>query len=124
MRYFDTDNKFNWVDENNVYLGYDSSQQCCEDADWFVCDEITKDIGYNSPSGCENDLDWENWEFDTQFFDSGYGGGGDGGVAIFRLNHKEENRYTYLHLFNCHNGYYGHGFVFKIGDEVKMEDYL
>lgn len=30
----------------------------------------------------------------------------------------------FLHLFNCHNGYYGHGFEAKIGDETWKEGTL
>ena len=26
----------NFVDENNTLIGYDMSQCCCEDADWFI----------------------------------------------------------------------------------------
>ena len=28
----------NFVDENNVFVGYDLEQQCCEEADWFFTD--------------------------------------------------------------------------------------
>lgn len=33
------DSKVNFVDENNVVLGYDLSQDCCEHADWFIADK-------------------------------------------------------------------------------------
>ena len=36
MKVFDRDGKVNFVDENNVILGYDMNQNCCEDADWFI----------------------------------------------------------------------------------------
>ena len=32
------ENKVNFVDENNVVLGYDMEQCCCEDAGWFISD--------------------------------------------------------------------------------------
>ena len=32
--------KVNFVDENNVVLGYDMSQDCCERAGWFIAEYI------------------------------------------------------------------------------------
>lgn len=64
MKFFERDSKFNWVDENNVLLGYDSGQNCCEWADIFI-----KEIDpYNNTDCLVKDLDWENWIFDTRFF--------------------------------------------------------
>lgn len=30
MEYFDRDGKENWIDENNVFLGFSNYQCCCE----------------------------------------------------------------------------------------------
>ena len=39
MKIFDGDfDKVNFVDENNVFVGYDLLQDCCEDANWFIAD--------------------------------------------------------------------------------------
>ena len=35
MKVFDRDGKINFVDKNNVVLGYDMNQDCCENANWF-----------------------------------------------------------------------------------------
>lgn len=43
MKIFERDGKINFVDENNVLLGYDMSQDCCEHADWFILDTIYSD---------------------------------------------------------------------------------
>lgn len=46
-----------------------------------------------------------------------------GGMVAFKLVNGAGDE-KYLHLFNCHNGYYGHGFEFKVGDEVVKEGCL
>ncbi len=46
-----------------------------------------------------------------------------GSVAVFRIVGKE-NKELFLHLFNCHNGYYGHGFEVKHGGEIVNEGTL
>lgn len=119
MQFFKRDGKDNWVDENNVYLGYDMTQDCCEDASWFVSDGVPKNL--DAPS---SDFDWEGWQFDPSFraepdlVDPRYGYGllDRGGAMTFRIVKGSEQKY--LTLYNCHNGYYGHGFTFKIGETV------
>ena len=115
MKYFENNSKYNFVDENNVFVGYDSRQDCCEDANWFLHKEPQEDLKNND---CDN-LDWENWEFDTTYFEEVSGDYFEsGGMVIFRLVRKDNGDQMYLHLYNCHNGYYGHGFEMKINDET------
>jgi len=38
MKIFDRDFKINFVDVNNVFLGYDMNLQCTERAGWFISD--------------------------------------------------------------------------------------
>ena len=122
MEFFDRDGKFNWVDENNVYLGYDNHQDCCEWADWYLAEECQQnpDIGYDTDANLPQELDWENWVFDTNFFYQGTPVELEaGGLAVFKLLRKKPKlgdnpTAMYLHIFNSHNGYYGHGFEFKI----------
>ena len=33
--------KVNFVDGNDVFVGYDLGQCCCENADWFISEKIT-----------------------------------------------------------------------------------
>ena len=129
MKVFDTvDNiwseKVNFVDKNNVFLGYDTGQICCEHADWFVADEVAKSL--LKTKYIEN---IEDYVFDTSFFetvthvedgdmDSSWNALDEGAMVVFKITSKHGDKY--IHLFNCHNGYYGHGFEFKIGDEVKI----
>jgi hypothetical protein len=119
--------KVNFVDENNVLVGYDMSQCCCEHAFWFISDSVLKEC----PEEIEKGEDLGEYSFDPDFFEEynelkGYDGDYDmldqGGVAVFKLTNGTQDKY--LHLVNCHNGYYGHGFTMEIGDEVKREGCL
>lgn len=113
MQYFERDSKYNWVDEKNVLLGYDSTQDCCEHADWYLASKVELNPDTSKP--LEKELDWEKWRFDTSFFESGsFQNDSSSGVAVFRLLKKRSNKVMYLHLFNSHNGYYGHGFEFTV----------
>lgn len=118
MKYFEKDGKYNFVDENNVFLGYNEAPSGCEQTGWFLANVPTMGL-----LGEDNRvLDWKEYEFDTEFFreeDSAVGLD-EGGMAIFRLKKREGwGQDKYLHLYNFQNGYYGHGFEFKIGDETK-----
>lgn len=119
MRVFDIENgwnsKVNFVDENNVFVGFDTMQDCCEYADWFISDSITE---YDSFEGFEHFVEankprlLQGYGFDASFFCSLTSGSLDcGEMVVFKLYHENSNP-LYLHLFNCHNGYYGHGFEF------------
>lgn len=112
--------KVNFVDANNVLLGYDLETSCCEDADWFIADEIT-------PKCIERT--WEPEEipgyyFDTSFFqeiederefDSG-------GMVVFRITNGVNEKF--IHLYNAHNGYYAHGFDFEVNGEKVKDDFI
>jgi len=120
MKIFKKDGKINFVDKNNVFLGYDMRKSCCENADWFISDTITKNIQDND---CNEDL--EEYVFDTSFFKEVEGMGFydhelavDGGMVIFRIFNEESKKEKFIHIFNCQNGYYGHGFEFTINEEI------
>ena len=117
--------KVNFVDENNVFVGYDLGQHCCEDADWF--------IDYSISSNIENERESDtplvnvarlvkDYVFDASFFkeiterDDLH----DGAMAVFKLvsSSKED---LYLHLYNIHNGYYSHGFEVKVKGETVRD---
>jgi hypothetical protein len=117
------ESKVNFVDDNNVCLGYDTNRFCCEHADWFIADQPMEHI--IEEDGTPDDL--AGWNFDTAYFkEVDYIEGGndsykyneleDGGMVIFRIVKGDEEKF--IHLFNCHNGYYGHGFEFAVGQEV------
>ena len=40
--------KYNWIDSNDIYVGYDTASGCCEDAGWYIRDQPTPYSEYNS----------------------------------------------------------------------------
>jgi hypothetical protein len=113
-------------------LGYDLDQCCCENADWYISDNA-------QPTAKEIDRvpqelpDVETWRFDPTFHkitdkvlldaENTYNPLDAGSVATFRLVSLTDQE-KFLHLFNCHNGYYGHGFTFSVGDQGIEEGVL
>jgi hypothetical protein len=113
----DFPSKVNFVDENNVFLGYDLSQDCCEQADWFISDKIEFNIPEDGKLAIVEDL--SEFSFDTEFKCKINMNGSldEGECAVFRIV-KEYGKEKFIHIFNSHNGYYSHGFEFKNGEEV------
>ena len=113
--------KVNFVDENNVMLGYDLMQDCCEDANWFIADKPQLETP-------ENDLvkdhfeegmviEMPGWVFYKSYFQEIAGGDelDAGKMVTFQIKKGiyPDKEVKYIHLYNVHNGYYGHGFEFK-----------
>lgn len=107
MKVFEHGSKVNFVDENNVVLGYDMEQRCCEDAGWFIAEYPECEDINNADEGTS---DIEGFVFDTAFFREGNWEDGQDDVVVFRMYKGDEAKY--LHLYNIHNGYYSHGFEF------------
>jgi hypothetical protein len=42
IKIFETENKINFVDDKNSFVGYDTEQQCCENATWKIVDRLDK----------------------------------------------------------------------------------
>ena len=154
MRIFEKDNKHNFVDENNVYVGYDSYQSCCENADWFIASYILEEVpdcffegngtfDKNSSyfeemckkhESIRNEMvaDWrqvykstdlDGYVFDIDFFkELSYPNLDGGGAVAFRLINQDKEKF--LHLFNSHNGYYGHGFSMNVSNKEIREGNL
>jgi hypothetical protein len=113
--------KVNFVDDNNVVLGYDLGQSCCEHADWFIADVPTiKTVDRNdTPDGTPSDM--EGWNFDPNYLkqESNSREFDEGAMAIFRIVKGDQEKF--VHIFNSHNGYYGHGFTFQVGQNAPTE---
>lgn len=113
---------YNWVDKNNVAAGFDMSSSCCENYGY----EYT-----NTPGGeVIVNPDIEAYSFDQSFFDDkvvpkqfgdDYGMDGGGAVCFKMVNDKDPEAVLYLTFYNCQNGYYGHGFDFKVGETVLRD---
>lgn len=107
---------WNFIDENDIFVGYDTSSSCCEYADWFIADEPTpyndKLVGIHARG-----FDVEGYVFDilidTKVEVPPGSNLDEGGIVAFRMIHAEKPP-LYLHLFNSHNGYYGHSVLTNI----------
>lgn len=113
--------KVNFVDENNVVLGYDMAGQCCESFGWFIADRVVSNMkdrdGLNQTF---NEDDYTDWRFDPRFFQSGESPESYDieSMAIFRIVNQTTGESRYIHLYNVHNGYYSHGFTFNQSDKT------
>ena len=107
MKVFMRDSKINFVDENNVFLGYDMEQDCCEKADWFISDKQER---VPMERDCD-DPDLDGYNFDINFFIEVTASELDAGsMVIFRITNGANEKF--IHIYNSHNGYYSHGFYF------------
>jgi len=137
MRYFgpktnEWGEKYNFVDESNVVVGFDADKNCCESFGWF----ITRNPDFVTPvpfadnvcdDGCDERLINEiiaGFTFDKtrHAAETNKGMSNEENWASFRLVNGD--RELFLHLYNDHNGYYSHGFEFTAGDKVIAEGSL
>lgn len=115
MMVFERGGKINFVDENNVVVGYDTEQSCCEKAGYYITPNIiySTDMKAYIPN-------LANYRFDTTFFqekkmdepmiEENY--------AVFKLYSIDKKPDLYLILYNAHNGYYSHGFECKVNGTI------
>lgn len=103
-------NKVNFVDENNVVLGFDMSASCCESFGWYIIPEISEET-----QDGEVPKNIEDYSFDKDFFQELDETNEDcGGIVVFKILSKTGD-IRYIHLYNFHNGYYSHGFDLVVG---------
>lgn len=123
----EVDCKINFIDEGDIFVGFDNCAQCCESFGWYIIDKV--DASYSNK--CDDSLEdgfciasVKGYVFDTSFFELHEENDCDVDMcAVFKIV-KSGDRDLYLHLFNHHNGYYSHGFVADIGGDVWQEGYL
>jgi len=116
MKIFDSLGKYNFVDEKNVFVGFDSSPSCCESYGYFLSSEQPKHGDDRSHEVPEENL--HNFNFVTDYFKEIPEGEyvDAGGAATFKLN--DGGRDLFLTIFNSHNGYYSHGFEMIVDQEI------
>lgn len=107
--------KMNAVDLNNNLVGFDTYDDCCAHGGWFVTLEKYREE-FDSHEQTEA-IEYPDYSFDPAFFEDE--SGTDDGVVRFRMM-AEGKPDLFLHLFNCHNGYYSKGFEYSFG-EIKYE---
>lgn len=104
--------KVNFIDSNNVILGYDMGQCCCENAFWTVGESKDgTDALYNSSESAPEQASLDGYVFDPAFCER-VGDGDEMSAAISRLTGWSKPD-LFIRLENNHNGYYSHGFTFR-----------
>ena len=118
--------KWNWVDENNVVLGFDAGQHCCENFGSYYHTDPKK------PKETEIRLsedDLEGYRFDPVFHEMGnlddhLDEGDSFTVKLVDATGVSNRPDVYLTIYNGHNGYYSHGFSFDNGKTTIYSGYL
>lgn len=119
MKIFKSGGKINFVDDNNVFVGYDYEQSCCELFGWSILDTLPTKL----PEEGDPSVDYTGWNFDPTFYEfSEFDDLDEGGAVAFRLVRGAGEKF--LILWNCHNGYYGHGFKMMVGPKTRYTDTL
>ena len=116
--------KVNFADKNNVCVGYDMGQDCCEYAGWFITETKELRIYGDDYNHIERPIpDVSDYVFDKTFIEEVNSPDVDAGQMVrFRLINGDKE--LFLHIFNSHNGYYGHGFTFMNNDTLIQEGTL
>jgi len=133
MKIFNKDGKMNFVDENNVFVGFDYKKDCCEGFGWRIDLKMPETFEFSQREYDESDaqnigdqgINTEDWVFDTSFiFQRGDSTALDkGGAVSFRLM-KDCKEAGFLTLWNSHNGYYSHGFQMQEDDLIIHDSSL
>jgi hypothetical protein len=119
MKIFDKNGKINFVDRNNVLVGFGYDQSCCEHfGHFFSNDENLVYRGNGSPEENHQLNDVADYVFDKTY----HAFSGDYGMR-FRLV-ADGAPDLFLTVFNDHNGYYAHGLDMSDGDTVIFDTYL
>ena len=118
--------RWNAVDDNNVFVGFDYGSCCCESFKAAFYRKVPdKDIWVEMQ---DDEFKADNtYAFDIKFFEnSGIPGIHDdqdfdnGGCVKFRAMNAEGEE-IFLVLENTHNGYYSHGFEAAINGQKWQE---
>lgn len=111
--------RWNAVDSNNVFVGFDYHQSCCENFGTFISE--TEDV-----TTCEQlettEVDLTDFVFDTDYHKTiDTGNSFVNAYALFRLVNSSGNE-LFLVLYNHHNGFYSHGFSMLKDSVVIVQD--
>jgi len=110
--------KVNFIDSNNVILGYDLGQNCCEHAFWTISETPDgKNPIHEGDNAAVKEIELDGYCFDPNYCQRHDDEGGEEYVATFKLVGDQWDKPKlpdlFLRLENHHNGYYSHGFVFR-----------
>jgi hypothetical protein len=119
----------NFVDENNVLVGYDFEQCCCEIFGFAITDDIPKGMTkemYEHSEDLEKyigklNIALKDYRLDTDFIFQNNEEEQEHellNTVVFKLeNYNNDGEVKYLTLYNSHNGYYSHGF--SMSDSIE-----
>lgn len=125
MKFFEREYSINFVDDKNVFVGYELDQCCCEDAGFAFCHSEEKFESFDGEGllykAEQISINLEPYSFDEGFFKESEELMDGGAKALFRLVAKDKSE-LFLILYNNHNGYYAHGFEVKDKDGNLVKD--
>lgn len=115
--------KYNFVDENNVVVGYDAEQNCCENAGFYFVKGVEPKCWTNAEINadwCPNEEELKPYRFDPGFYkdldiDSTDPDKDTETSAVMFRCVADGLPDLFLVLHNTHNGYYSHGFTMCVG---------
>jgi hypothetical protein len=119
VKIFEEGGATNFVDTENRFVGFRTTERCCEDFGWSFLKCLWDGEAIDHEGGA-----LEGFTFDEAFFQTtgGRSEWDDGGKAAFRLTNGADE--IFLVLENHHNGYYSHGFTFKSGEKILQDGSL
>ena len=98
-------NRLNLIDKNNVFVGYDYDESCCESFGYEFRTSDNKEIDYpENLSDFVFTLNHKIFEIVSKYKDDGDSAYG------FEITNGEDT--LWFVIYNYHNGYYSHGFEF------------
>lgn len=120
IKLFETGTKLNFIDDRNVFAGFDFEQACCEWFGWRVLVDGRCDVYAQGDADKPGALEMQDWVFDTETPPREDLTGilpdvslDEGGAVAFRIrNEWLLDEKGWLVLYNSHNGYYHHGWKF------------
>lgn len=136
MKYFEKDGRYNFVDDNNVLVGYYSDSICCEKFGFILSHNnqiiyywkrdshhFISPFSYNFDIRNEKDMkELESYSFDVNYFEEIKDENCESNdifAVCFKLTHKNINFGSiFLILYNLQNGYYSHGFSMDVGGKT------
>lgn len=115
MKRIDTSHSWNWVDENNYMVGFESDSQCCESYGYMWVNDKGQELPFELD-------DHPDFYFTGQYDSLPESMEGMRSYQDFEVTNGTE--IYYLIIYNDHNGYYAHGFNFSEGETSISGGYL
>lgn len=125
------DAKINFIDKNNVFVGFDYTHKCCEEFGYIISDHIpnNKEELYQYLSSRNDNINYDEYifdqsfnysvpDFDNQDIDDDDYNAQHMSIIVFKLISELTKKELYLTLFNDHNGAYSHGFECKHNEHL------